>query len=75
MPAGFSKYTLLPAISDRIRPSIDEREPPVTRAMMFSIEPGPLKVAVSPVARSNWRKLWKRFRPRASLAPSSGVTR
>src|SRR5947207_1157728 len=49
--------------------------PPVTRARTLRTggpDAGPLNVADSPAARSNWRKLWNRFGP--WRCPRSGVT-
>ena len=48
---------------DWIRPSIDDGFPPVTRPITLLIVAGPLNAALSPVARPNCRKLWKRLLP------------
>jgi len=42
---------------DKLRPILIETSPPVTRLMTFSILPGPLKVALSPVPIENSSKL------------------
>src|SRR3954466_13037947 len=41
-----------------------ETSPPVTRLITFLISPGPVKVAVWPVAMPNFSKLWNRLAPR-----------
>ena len=42
---------------EAIRPSTAEMSPPVTRLITFSILPGPLNVALSPVPIENCSKL------------------
>ncbi len=63
-PEGFSRNRFTCGISEPMVPSMEEALPLVTRARMFLIWAGPVKLARSPFARSNWLKLWKRLPPR-----------
>ena len=65
-------------VFESISPSMNDRVPPVTRLMTFSIEAGfgagPVKVAFWPVCKLNWPKLWKRLFPLVAPA-SAGMTK
>ena len=58
-PLGFRRKKFADGIQVResMSPSIDETVPPVTRATIFAVEPGPVNVAASPARTLNWPKL------------------